>query len=305
MSERIMSSSLLTARWVPQSKRQAKLSEWARVEQWKNPLPKPLKEGAVAQIADVRPAIETGNPPVLFLPGWSETPKDFYEGIAVLAATRRVLAISPSLPTITSRASQIHDTYVEEIGSLLTQNNITKPLSIVARSGNAITAVKLTKKLAIADPEHADQLALVLITPSGLLGKKSLSYLGRRLVEQAKESITVNAQDALAVMHSSPLQLLSLSKEAYAISRSHMQRELTELREQYGVHTAVINTIDDVLYPSAEMLVTTNKENANHGYAQVDEVLTMPGIHSSPKEQQSLFMRKVNEILDKLHRRRS
>lgn len=174
----------------------------------------------------------------------------------------------------------------------------------VARSEGAINLLLA----ALANPDKFRNI--VLIAPSGMVGKDSFFELAKRFGESGKQRAAEKPHPALgqASQESAPLELFKYIgknpvravKEAMAISSTQIHEILKTLHDR-GIGVSIIAHVDDKVFPMDRMQDEAAKQNLG---AYIDGFYSTRGFHGSQHEHPEIFMKLADQALDAMEKKR-
>jgi len=260
------------------------------------------------EIVDIIPERTKDDIPVSLVQGWGETLESMKGSIREMSEQeRRVLAINHSRfggeaePKEDYPIAQLRK--AESLLRILEEKQINKT-DAVARSEGAINLL-----LAVLDSPDKFR-NIVLIAPSGMVGKDSLFELAKRFGESGKQRTTEKPHPALgpASQESAPFELfkyvaknpIRAVKEAVAISDTQIHEILKTLHDR-GIGVSIIAHVDDKVFPMDRLQDEATKQELG---SYIDGFYSTRGFHGSQNEHPEIFMKLADHALDAMKKKR-
>lgn len=260
--------------------------------------------GGAIEVVDVMPERLKTEVPVVFAPGWGETPETFKDSIKIMAELeRRVLSLEHSRGGKTEELPQTEYS-ADELRKALALIEILEAKGIdradvIAHSEGAINSV-------IAAALHPEKFRnMVLVGPGGLIGPDKFPKLAGRfslklinntinaIVEPERMTALLRGgRESLKYVVKNPAKSL---KEAVAISESEIHETLKDLREQ-GIGVAVIHGVDDPVFPMDRMQDIVERD-------QIDGFYSVKGAHDEIWVHPEKYVALADQALDALERK--
>ncbi len=233
--------------------------------------------GGKVEVVDVTPESLKTEVPVIFAPGWGETPETFKDSIqAMTDLNRRVLSLEHARGGGNIDLGELKNEYSADelrkafaLLDVLAEKDINKA-DVIAHSEGAINTVIA----AAFQPERFR--SIVFVGPAGLIGEDKFPQLAGRfslkLIQNALTALLEPAkigQMAQAGLETTKYILKNPTaslKEAVAISNSDIHETLKELHEK-GIGTAIIHGVDDPVFPMDKMQEVVNREQVDGFYS--------------------------------------
>lgn len=258
-------------------------------------------EGEDIEVFDVRPAKEKTDVPTVVLSGWITPPQTFDKNIQALAeAGRRVIAADAphgvNVKEYRSRGvPEVEMRKVEALVKTLEAKNILKA-DLVGHSEGGLVAV-------LAASLYPDKFRnLVLVDPSGIIGKDNLAHLSVRFTKDfLRQRKRIEKEEELAgavknLLRRSQLPLLKSPRRALgevtAISQADI-RHLLENLKQKGIGISIIHAVDDQAFPMERVQQMVNTK-------QVDGFYSVQGTHNEILLHPEKYSKLVDQALDAL-----
>ena len=260
--------------------------------------------GGEIEVVDIRPENQKTDVPVVFAPGWGETPETFRDSIRIMSELeRRVISLKHSR---SGDKPEPKDEYPADelkkalaLLSILENKNLTV-IDAVAHSEGAIN----TCIAASLYPEKFRNI--ILVGPGGLIGEdKFLKLAGRfsqNIIRAALEmlakpetrlSLLKAGTESAKYIMSNHYQAL---KEAIAISETEIYNMIKDLHQQ-GIGISVIHGVDDPVFPMGKMQETVKED-------QIDGFYSVTGDHNEIYVHPEKYIPLVDEALQALENKR-
>jgi pimeloyl-ACP methyl ester carboxylesterase len=256
--------------------------------------PKPFEEqfankqqieslGGTVEVVDITPERQKTEIPIVFAPGWGETPETFKDSIRVMVDLQhRVLSLEHARNGEDIDTNEIERKYPADelrkafaLLDVLTKRGIER-IDVIAHSEGAINTVIA----AALQPEKFRNI--VLVGPGGLIGEDKFPKLfGRYSVGVIRDIVSTisdpeigrsvfrdNVERARYILKNIPLSI----SEGVGISNSDIHETLRELHD-LGIGIVVIHGIDDPVFPMDRIQEVVNTD-------QLDGFYSVKGGHS-------------------------
>lgn len=267
--------------------------------------------GGVIEFVDVKPEHPKTEVPVLFAPGWGETPEALKDVVRIMAERgRRVITLSHARrgmdmkdadPSMKKEYPEAQLRKALALIQVLAEKGIEKT-DVVAHSEGGINA-------AIAAALETEKFRnIVFMNVGGLIGKDKFPKLaGRFALSAIKDALNlVQKPDATKqarmnritrevakYIAKNPIRAL---REAVDISESQIHGLLRGLHEK-GVGIAVINGVDDPVFPMEKMQQMVKQD-------QLDGFLSVKGGHPEIILNPEQYIPAADVLLDRLEEKR-
>lgn len=261
--------------------------------------------GGTIEVADISPENPKTETPVIFAPGWGETPEVLKDALMEMSRhNRRVISFShargsadaPSLKSYPGVEMQKALALLE----LLKEGNFEK-VDVVAHSEGAINTVIAASMM----PERFRNI--VFIAPGGMMGKDKFPRLAggfaKYLIQSAlrarnepggMKNIFRSGIGAGKYISANPLKAL---KEVVAISESEIHEMLRELHRE-GIGISIIHGVDDPIFPMEKIQEIAKSD-------QIDGFYSVKGSHNDMYLRADQYMELADEALTALERKKS
>ncbi len=261
--------------------------------------------GGVIEVVDVMPERPKTEVPVIFAPGWGETPETFKDSVKTMAELeRRVLSLEHSrggeteeLPQTEYPADELRKALA--LIKVLEEKGIDRA-DIIAHSEGAINSV-------IAAAFHPEKIrSMVLVGPGGLIGPDKFPKLvGRFSLNVIRSAVRAwqepDSREAIVRDGNETGKYILKNiprawKEAVAISESDIHEALKELHEQ-GIGVAIIHGVDDPVFPMDKIQEVVKKD-------QIDGFYSVKGDHNEIWIHPEKYVALADQALDALEKKR-